>query len=128
MDQIFVGKRANNNYERVKSTRPTDHERDVLWPGRIFVDDEYDKTNLVYRVHQVVIDDKLEAPDIWQLMYYDVELSHTQYDDGAPCDCKDGRGGSQCKMDASTIKQVVEWLQKFAHKCPKELKHVPMES
>ena len=53
-----------------------------------FVDDEYDKTNLVYRVHQVVIDDTLEAPDRWQLMYYDVELSHTQYDDGAPCDCK----------------------------------------
>jgi hypothetical protein len=61
-------------------------------------------------------------------MYYDIELSHTLFGDGAPCECTDGHGGRDCKMESSTIKQVVEWLEEFGDKCPKDLNHVQMSS
>jgi hypothetical protein len=62
----------------------------VIWPNTIFVEEDFlvadaEVHGKVFRVHQVVIDEGRKAPDRWQLMYYDIELSHTRYDDGAPC-------------------------------------------
>jgi hypothetical protein len=53
-------------------------------------------------------------------MYYDISLSHAQYNDGAPCDCEKtgSHGGKDCKMQSSTICQVVEWLEKYAGEIP----------
>jgi hypothetical protein len=60
-------------------------------------------------------------------MYYDVELSHTRYEDGAPCDCKE-HGGKHCLMESETVYQVAAWLQKSGGQVPKKLDHVRMSS
>jgi hypothetical protein len=61
-------------------------------------------------------------------MYYDIELSHTRYDDGAPCDCKE-HGGNDCLMESAAVRQVVTWLQKkFGDKIPKKIGHVRSSS
>jgi hypothetical protein len=60
-------------------------------------------------------------------MYYNIELSHTRYDDGAPRDCKE-HGGKHCLMKSATVRQVVTWLQKFGDQIPEKLGHVRSSS
>jgi hypothetical protein len=128
----FASQRRADNYHRVKTTRPTKNEAGVIWPNIIFAEEDFlvadaEAHGKVFRVHQVVIDEGLKAPDRWQLMYYDVELSHTRYDDGAPCDCEE-HGGRECLMESATVGQVVTWLQKFGDQIPKKLDHVRSSS
>ena len=116
---------------RVKNTAPSKGEKEDLWPGTIFTDEYYGKTlpngrphpsanTTTYRVHQTITDYTCSEPTRWQLMYYDIALSHEKYGDGAPCDCdaEGSHGGKDCKMECSTICQVVEWLEKYAGDIP----------
>jgi hypothetical protein len=61
-------------------------------------------------------------------MYYDVELSHSLHEDGAPCDCEERRARHGLRMESETIAQVVTWLQKFSDQVPKKLDHVKMSA
>ena len=123
---------------RVKHTAPSKNEKEKLWPGTIF-NDEFFGTVLpdgkphpdaakTYRVHQTITDPSCTEPSKWQLMYYDISLSHKLYNDGAPCDCENGpsgsHGGEGCLMESSSIGQVVEWLEKYAGTIPAGLDDV----
>jgi hypothetical protein len=130
----FHSLRRANDYARLKTTAPTGPEKTTLWPNTIFVEEEYlvrgtASHGKVFRVHGMVNDESLRAPNRWQLMlmYYDVELSHSLHDDDAPCDCHE-HGGMGCEMESAAVAQVVTWLQKFGDQVPKKLGHVKMSA
>ena len=104
---------------------PTDHERTHLWPNTLFVDDEYLKSGAsgygkVWRVHSVVIDNKHKGNEKYmdyQLMYYDINKDRL----GPPCSCEVHSGGVGCQMESSTVKEVVEWCEKYGEDIPPSL-------
>ena len=57
-------------------------------------------------------------------MYYDVQDSMINHNNGPPCNCKE-HGGAECKLETSPVHEVVAWLEKFASNIPSELGDVP---
>ena len=50
-------------------------------------------------------------------MYYDINQERL----GPPCNCRVHSGGAGCEMECSTVKEVVEWCEKYARHIPSSL-------
>ena len=53
----------------------------------------------------------------YQLMYYDINKDRL----GPPCSCEVHSGGVGCQMESSTVKEVVEWCEKYGKDIPPSL-------
>ena len=65
----------------------------------------------------MVIDNKHKGNEKYmdyQLMYYDINKDRL----GPPCSCEVHSGGVGCQMESSTVKEVVEWCEKYGKDIP----------